>query len=66
MEAKEKEAVLTYFKINIRNSIVPGKVDCMKCIEAHPLLEQRDWKKIKYAVKNIIDKNKKLKKKHTV
>lgn len=59
----EKEDVFRFFKINIKNGIVPGKVDCEKCLTANNSLKNRDWKKIKFCVKNQIDKINKIKKK---
>ncbi|XP_074035310.1 uncharacterized protein isoform X4 [Leptinotarsa decemlineata] len=55
---EEKEAVVEFFRMNIKKSIVPGKSQCVKCIEEHPVLKSRDWKKIKYFIKNQIQKNK--------
>lgn len=60
---QEKEDVFRFFKINIKNGIVPGKVDCEKCLAANKSLKNRDWKKIKFCVKNQIDKLNKIKKK---
>lgn len=55
---QEKEAVVSFFNVNIKKSIVPGKSQCTECIKKHPVLNSRDWKKIKYFVKNQIQKNK--------
>ncbi|KAF5276948.1 hypothetical protein FQR65_LT16128 [Abscondita terminalis] len=51
------------FKINIKKEIIPGKSSIMECINKHPVLQSREWRSIKYHVKNIITRNKKLIKK---
>lgn len=58
---QEKAAVLEFFKMNIKKSIVPGKKHCEKCIEQNHVLANRTWKNIKYCVKNHIQKNKSMK-----
>lgn len=62
-EKEEKEAVLSFFKLEIKKSIVPGQEKCLECIRQYPVLDGRHWKKVKYFVKNQIQKNNKLKNK---
>ena len=57
----EKEAVFNYFSHHIKKGRIPGKVDCEKCIDkAGGSLQRRDWKAVKYYVKNQIDKRNKV------
>ena len=57
----EKEAVFNYFSHFIKKGRIPGKVDCEKCIDkAGDSLQRRDWKAVKYYVKNQIDKRNKV------
>ncbi|KAK7877456.1 hypothetical protein WMY93_031796 [Mugilogobius chulae] len=54
--ALEVEAVEKTLMDNIETGKVPGKAQCTKCIEASPeALQERDWKGIKFYVKNRID-----------
>ena len=40
----------------IRSGKVPGKAECMQCIETSPLaLKGRRWEGVKFYVKNRID-----------
>nr|CAI5821174.1 unnamed protein product [Callosobruchus analis] len=59
----EKQAVLKHFAKDIRRGTVPGKEDCLKCISMNKELETREWKKIKYFIKNHIAKTRNLDKK---
>lgn len=52
METRAVEKTLKSF---IESGKVPGKADCVSCIEASPKeLENRTWKAVKYYVKNKI------------
>ena len=53
---EERQAVHNQLSPFIRRSTVPRKRDCEKCKEAERALDGRDWKSIKYFVKNQIDK----------
>ena len=33
-------------------NMTPGKADCEKCLSAEPDLKNRDWRLVKYFVKN--------------
>lgn len=45
---EEKGAVIAFFRVNIRNGVVPNKAKIQECMEKHAsLLEQRSWKDIK-------------------
>ncbi|KAJ8931947.1 hypothetical protein NQ314_015099 [Rhamnusium bicolor] len=59
----EKNAVLKNFHIKIKKGIVPGKVECENCIKENGELSNRNWKKIKFCVKNEISKIRKSKNK---
>lgn len=59
-EQSEREAVIQFFKQHIKKNIVPKQQDCLNCIKENPALANRNWKKVKYFVKNQIDKNKKM------
>ncbi|XP_018574901.1 uncharacterized protein LOC108913763 [Anoplophora glabripennis] len=59
---EEKKAVLKFFQVNIKKGIVHGKVDCERCIKEYEELSNRDWKKIKFCVKNEIQKIRKTRK----
>ena len=57
----EKEAIFKYLSHWIRQRHVPGKIDCEKCIlRAGCTLQQKDWRSVKYYVKNQIDKMKRV------
>lgn len=59
----EKELILSKFKIEIKNGIVPGKDKCTKVKEEHDnILSRRSWTDIKFFIKNTITRNKKFKK----
>ena len=48
-------------KKSIRQENVPGKRECESCkIKSDGVLDSREWKAIKYCVKNQIDKRKRL------
>ena len=52
MEIRAVEKTLMHF---IESGKVPGKSDCVDCITASPeALENRDWKAVKFYVKNRI------------
>ncbi|KAF5305359.1 hypothetical protein FQR65_LT18709 [Abscondita terminalis] len=57
---EEKECVFRHFKMQIKNRIVPGKQECLNCIQKYSVLEGRDWTKIKFCVKNQITKISKM------
>lgn len=61
-DADEKKAVFEYFKVQIKNGILPGKADCLACQKKYSQLGNRRWTDIKYCVKNQITKIKNLKK----
>jgi len=58
--AAEKSALFEHFRSNVRERKVPGKNDCENAKKRFPILSSRSWKVIKFAVKNIITKEKKL------
>ncbi len=44
---------------SIRSGKVPGKAQCMECIESSPAaLKGRSWEGVKFYVKNRIDSSK--------
>lgn len=56
---EEKCCVFDFFKIQIRNRIVPGKRDCLqRTLQISAILSGRDWQKIKYWVINEISQKK--------
>lgn len=58
---EECNAVLRYFRCEIAKKITPGKQKCEECIEnAKGALNQRDWRDVKYYVKNQITKIRKI------
>lgn len=59
---EETNAVHTFFRTEIKTCIVPGKVKCEQCIEKNKILASRNWKDVKYHVKNQISKISKFKK----
>lgn len=58
---QEVEAVLTFFRTDIKFKIIPGKVKCEECISKYDVLNSRGWRNIKYFVKNQITKISKIK-----
>lgn len=59
---EEKEAVFRHLKKFINQKRLPGKLDCLQCIEkSSPVLDSREWQKIKYYVKNVIARAEQLK-----
>ena len=54
-ESQEVEAIEKRLGAFIKSLRVPGKVDCVTCLEAEPrALKNRDWQAIKYFVYNRI------------
>lgn len=52
---EEIAAVEKHLKVFIVRQDVPGKTDCECCISAEPqALQRRDWKAVKYFIKNRI------------
>lgn len=52
---EEISAVEKHLKRFLVRQDVPGKADCERCISAEPqALQQRDWKAVKYFIKNRI------------
>ena len=49
---QEKAAVERHLQQHILTGKTPDKAACERCLAAEPLLEGRDWKGIKYFVKN--------------
>ncbi|XP_041954724.1 uncharacterized protein LOC121713822 isoform X4 [Alosa sapidissima] len=61
-QAEEIHAVEKHMMNFIKTCRVPGKSDCDTCLKSEPLhLKARDWKAIKFYVKNRIDALKKMK-----
>jgi hypothetical protein len=57
----EKRAVLEHLDNHIREEKVPNKNECDACKKkSGGALEKRDWKAIKYYIKNQISKRKKI------
>lgn len=54
------KAVREFFRIQIKNEIIPSKKNCDEFISKYPALQNRPWKNIKYCVKNLIQKNRKI------
>ena len=52
--AEEKAAVERHLRKNILNCKVPDKLSCDKCLAAESALKARDWRAIKFYVKNRI------------
>ena len=58
---EEKEAVFKQLSSFVSQAKYPGKVDCENCIvKAKGVLHRRDWRAVKYFVKNQIDKRKRV------
>jgi hypothetical protein len=53
---EEKCVVLKFFSKSIQIKAVPGKVDCLKCIDANKVLSGRSWSDVKFCVYNAIKK----------
>ncbi|KAJ8321232.1 hypothetical protein KUTeg_001215 [Tegillarca granosa] len=51
---QEKDALTRHFKKNINLGKTPGQLDCAKAIKNEMCLSGFHWKKIKFAVKNLI------------
>ena len=58
--ATEKKAVMQWFADQIRKMVVPGKADCVRCINSHPVLGKRSWTNVKDFVRNQIVRAKRL------
>eukprot|EP00112_Aurelia_sp_Birch-Aquarium-sp1_P004128 Seg1469.8 transcript_id=Seg1469.8/GoldUCD/mRNA.D3Y31 product="hypothetical protein" protein_id=Seg1469.8/GoldUCD/D3Y31 len=56
----EVKAVMKFFLGTIKRQTVPGKQDCLQCINDHPILANRNWKNVKDYVRNQITKTKRL------
>ena len=62
--SKEKEAVFRHLKRFVAKKELPGKLDCLNCIQkSSPVLDNREWTAVKYFVKNVISRAETLKKK---
>lgn len=56
-----KEAVFKHLSSFVRQRRFPGKRDCENCIpKSNGALERRDWRAVKYVVKNQVDKRKRV------
>lgn len=55
---QEKEALTRQFKKNINLGKTPGRLDCVNAIKNETCLSSFHWKKIKFAVKNLISAQK--------
>ena len=58
--AAEKKAVMQFFTDQIRKHVVPGKSDCVRCINSYPVLGKRSWTNVKDYVRNQIVRAKRL------
>ena len=58
--AAEKDALFKHFVDNIRSRTVPGKKECEAARSKFSVLSSREWRHIKFAVKNIISAEKRL------
>ena len=57
----EKEEVLKHLGDFIKNKILPGKSECVKCIEqSNGVPANRQWSVVKDCVRNIISRPKTL------
>jgi len=55
----EKEAIFKELMDAIIQETVPGKEHCQRCIaNSNGALDNRDWRAVKYFVKNEIDRRK--------
>lgn len=58
---EEKKAVFKHLSTFIRQGRCPGKLDCENCIlNTKGTLDGRDWRAVKYYVKNQVDKRKRV------
>ncbi|KAH3690237.1 hypothetical protein DPMN_192405 [Dreissena polymorpha] len=57
---EEKQALKSYFENHLRLSKVPGKLDCINAQRKHPCLLNLNWKKIKFAVYNMVKARKNM------
>lgn len=57
---QEIDAVLKFFKFDLKKEYLPGKEKCLQCIKQHPVLQNRKWTDVKYYLKNYYAKNKKM------
>ncbi|XP_052813784.1 uncharacterized protein LOC128240867 isoform X2 [Mya arenaria] len=57
---EEKEALKSFFEKHIRLSKVPGKLDCLNAQRKHKCLVNINWKKIKFAVYNMLKARKNM------
>ncbi|XP_060572719.1 uncharacterized protein LOC132730750 isoform X2 [Ruditapes philippinarum] len=57
---EEKEALKSFFEKHLRISKVPGKLDCINAQRKHRCLLNISWKKIKFAVYNMLKARKNL------
>jgi hypothetical protein len=61
----EKRAVLNCLDHLVREGRVPNKQECLRCKEMSAgVLIKRDWRGIKYFIKNQITKRQRIKKKY--
>lgn len=51
-------AVQTFFHNQIHDLVLPGKKECLKMIEQMPVVQGKTWQKIKWTVRNAIEKKK--------
>ncbi|XP_028809080.1 uncharacterized protein LOC114763505 [Denticeps clupeoides] len=58
-EEGEVSAVERHLMTFIQTFTVPGKQDCLKCVQSEPALKCRDWTAVKFYVKNRISAMKK-------
>ena len=59
--AAEKSALFEHFADNIRSRTVPAKKECEEALRKYPVFKYaREWRHIKFAVKNLISSEKKL------
>ena len=59
MSHEEKHAIFTVLSNYIREGTVPGKDACIQAVNDSGGVLSRDWRQIKYAVKNLLDSTKK-------
>ncbi len=58
--AGEKKVVMQWFTDHVRKMDVPGKADCVRCINGNPVLGKRSWTNVKDFVRNQIVRAKRL------
>jgi hypothetical protein len=59
----EKDAIYQHLDKFVKKggTKLPGKRDCVACIEkSGDVLKSRDWRTVKYCVRNMVARNKKL------